>query len=80
MLKYKEIEQTPLEDIKTSYWFILEDFKEGLNYGVDKELVNKHLLILSEILKKDLPNVKESIDSEKYLHLIYPFLEEAMKC
>ena len=61
-----EIDQTPKQKVLGMYMFLLADVNKGLDYGVDKDLVNEHL----EIAGSD-ECVTESIKASKYLEMIY---------
>lgn len=72
----KRVRLTPLEDVKHSYWFIMKDYKEGLNYQVSEELFKKHSKVLAELLGIKLPSLPEKRDAYSYLSHIYSLLTQ----
>lgn len=72
----EEIIQTPIEKAFGSYDFIRADLEEGLNYGVDKDLVNQLLDAVGEELGRELPHVEESPSARVFVEMMYPLLKE----
>lgn len=70
----KEIPQTPIENAFTTYWFVHNDYREGLNYPVGKELINRGLAAVGEILGETLEEMEDSLLAEKYLEMMRPLL------
>ena len=72
----EEIAQTPIEKAFGTYNFIRADLAEGLNYGVDKGLVNQVLDAIGEELGRELPHVEESPSAQVFTEMMYPLLKE----
>ena len=74
--KVEEIAQSPLEKAFGAYNFIRADLEEGLNYGVDKDLVNQLLDAVGEELGRELPHIEESPSARVFVEMMYPLLKE----
>ena len=73
----EEIPQTPIENTFTTYRFIYNDYREGLNYPVSKELINRGLHAVGDIIGETMKEVKGSLSAEMYLELMRPLLLKA---
>lgn len=71
-----EIPQTPIEKAFTMYKFINNDLREGLNYDVSEELINRNLEAIGDILKEPLEKVENVLSAEKYVKMLYPLLRK----
>ncbi len=69
-----EIPQTPLEEAFTMYKFINNDLREGLNYDVSEELINRNLEAIENILKEPLDKVDNGLSAKEYVEMLYPLL------
>lgn len=73
----EEIPQTPIENTFTTYWFIHNDYREGLNYPVAEELINRGLRAVGDTIGETLKEVEGSLSAEMYLELMRPLLLKA---
>lgn len=65
-LQYTEIKQTPLENAKTTYQFCVADLREGLNYGITREVYNHAMQAIGSSLR-----VTDSTTNEKFCNDFY---------
>lgn len=75
-VEVEEIAQSPLKKAFGTYNFIRADLAEGLNYGVDKDLVNTLLDAVGKELGRELPHVEESPSAQAFTEMMYPLLKE----
>lgn len=73
MIEYIEVKQTPWESLKTTYWFLCEDLKEGLVYGVGKEVVEQAQAVILDTLEERV--ILDSTNSRLFCESLWPYLK-----
>lgn len=76
----EEISQTPIQNAFLTYRFIHADYGEGLNYSVNKELINRTLAAVEEVTGDSIEKVENDLSAKEYLEMVFPLLRKCESC